>query len=320
MGNGAAFLVNSGGNDTIYGLKANDTLEIAGANYSTLLNGEDLLVKVGNAEILLKGAAKIAAKIEGTQEGNASKAVMGTAGDDTIANTVSGARIMAQGGNDSVMNTGNRVTIEGGAGEDTLSNEGTNGNLNGGNGDDAITNNAQKVTIQGGAGYDTIKNVGSGVSINGGDGNDFIENDGGEVTLSGGKGADSITSTGDTVLILGGESRDTIFSGGSNVTINANDGEDFIFISEASKMITDKHDSSKENGKFAGMTAEEIKLYRYSVFTVRVMEATFKMIEKSIALNDYDNMVNTMKKCQKIWDELDECDKLMGLADDDDDE
>ena len=257
LGSGAALINYSsgGGNDTIYGVKANDTLQIINANYSTVENGEDLEVTVGKNTILLKGGAGVGLTIGGTMEGGASKTIRGTAGDDTITNTIAGAVITALGGDDSISNIGNRVTIDGGTGKDTITNNGTNANLNGGSGDDFISNTALSVTIQGGYGYDTISNTAKNASINSGDGNDHITNSGGNVTILAGKGADSVENSGDTVLIEGGDSRDSIFSSGANVTINSGDGEDFISISGGKKLI--EYHNGDDNDTIAGISASD---------------------------------------------------------------
>ena len=46
---------NSGdGNDTVYGLKSNDTLQIYGSSYTTTRSGDDVIVNVGSGSILVK--------------------------------------------------------------------------------------------------------------------------------------------------------------------------------------------------------------------------------------------------------------------------
>lgn len=256
LGSGAALIKysNGGGNDTIYGVKENDSLQIVGANYSTVVSGDDLIVNVRSNSILLKDAANVALTIGGTIEGGTSKTVIGTAGNDTITNTVAGAMINALAGNDSITNTGNRVSVEGGAGRDTIENSGTNSTLSGGSGDDFISNTALSVTINGGAGYDTIFNSATNVSLNAGDGNDRVTNTGSKVTILLGKGADSLNNSGDSLKIEGGDSRDTIISSGANVTINGGAGDDLISIASGKKTLIEYH-SGDDNDTIAGISS-----------------------------------------------------------------
>ncbi len=257
LGSGAALIKYSsgGGNDTVFGVKENDTLQIINANYSTVQSDDDLIVNVGSGSILLKDAANITLTIGGTIEGGASKTVVGTSGKDTITNTVAGAVITALGGNDSIYNIGNRVSIDAGTGNDTVENSGTNTYINGGSGDDIINNTALTVTIAGGSGYDTITNSGTNVSINAGDANDKISNSGSRVTIIGGKGADSIFNQGDNVSISGGDSRDSIVSDGSNVTITGGDGEDIISLSSSSKNVLIQYHSGDDIDNIYGISA-----------------------------------------------------------------
>ena len=55
---------NGDGNDVIYGFEDNDTLIIGGATYSTVINGVDLIVKVGEGTITLEEAARFESRLE----------------------------------------------------------------------------------------------------------------------------------------------------------------------------------------------------------------------------------------------------------------
>ena len=57
------------GNDIIYGLKSNDTLQITGAEYSTVKSGSDLIINVGDNLIWAKNAANTNFKISGSISG-----------------------------------------------------------------------------------------------------------------------------------------------------------------------------------------------------------------------------------------------------------
>ena len=54
------------GDDSIYGFDSNDTLQISGAEYSTVFSGNDLIFKVGDGSVILKDAKDISVKIDGT--------------------------------------------------------------------------------------------------------------------------------------------------------------------------------------------------------------------------------------------------------------
>ena len=59
--NGNLYQYNSGdGNDTIVGIKANDTLQISGTTYSTAKSGSDLIVTAGSGKITVQGGANVA--------------------------------------------------------------------------------------------------------------------------------------------------------------------------------------------------------------------------------------------------------------------
>ena len=276
-GDNVIFQYTSGdGNDTIYGFRADSTLQIGGGTgtYSTQVSGADIIVKVGEGSINLRGAATLST-VNIAGEYNTS-IITGTEGDDTINNTVAGATIQAlEGnnyihntganvlinggtGNDSVENYGNSLSINGGAGadsiynvhgsnvsisggddNDSIRNGGNNVKIEGGAGDDSITNNnsSSNVTIDAGAGNDKISNSGSNVTIEAGAGNDSINNQGASVTVDGGDGADTINNYGANVTINGGAEADEIVNSGENVTIDAGDGNDYINNSGSNVMI-----------------------------------------------------------------------------------
>ena len=243
---------NGDGNDTIFGLKSSDTLQISGAKYTTTTSGDDIIIGVGNGSILVKNGNAFNFTIDGTLDGgdsgsgknisndNDSTLISGTAYDDTISNTGAyvtinagksddsihnyGSNVMIDSGdgNDRIYNDynsisgyyGNYVTINAGKGNDSILNYNTYISINGDDGNDYIYNSASNVTINAGDGNDEITNYRDSVSVNADDGNDYIYNSGSSVTIDGGTGDDSIYSyDGSNVKMYGGEGNDSIYSG-----------------------------------------------------------------------------------------------------------
>ena len=162
---------NGDGNDTIYGFKEDDTLQISGAKYTTAKSGSDLIVSVGNGKITLLDAAYVGVKIDEKWDSgdigvwidndNNNTLLNGTSYNDSIFNDGSNATIDALAGNDSIENDREFVLINGGDGNDSIYNNWGNGRrvqnttINAGAGDDFIDHkNAYNVTISAGAGND----------------------------------------------------------------------------------------------------------------------------------------------------------------------
>ena len=184
--------------------------------------------------------------------------IIGEEGNDYIYNVGAGSdvTILANGGDDTVINMCYNVSIDGGAGNDQITNRGRRNmtsivTINGGAGNDSFLNYyPNKVLFQytAGDGNDTITgfNEYSTLSIGGGtytsekSGDDLILNVGDEkITLEGAATLSNpnIIGTGETVnitnhdndtLIVSGNSNTEIENYGSNVTINAGGGNDSI--------------------------------------------------------------------------------------------
>ena len=103
---------------------------------------------------------------------------------------------------------------------------------------DTIINSGESVTISAGGGNDTIQNSGATTSIMAGIDNDTVLNEGDGVTIDGGEGNDSISNAAAEVLIYGGAGADTVtVSGGENVSVVdvsvfSGEGKDLIQIGE----------------------------------------------------------------------------------------
>ena len=241
------------GSDTVTGFKTNDTISISGGKYYAFVNGNNVIVAVGNDSItLLDAVPNLNVYIDGEINPN----VTLTEGADVYENTVEGATIAALGGNDTIDNGadmlpfiqddevfyysfsgGSYVSINGGAGDDSLFNNGNNSTITGGDGHDSIDNLGAKVSIAGGQGDDSINNYqfnsideANDVTIDGGAGNDNIYNQGSRVKIDAGDGNNRISnSEGDRSSIKSGSGNDDIRNErGSNVSIDAGDGDDTI--------------------------------------------------------------------------------------------
>ena len=162
------------------------------------------------------------------------------AANGTHNNTLDNAIITATTGNNSIQNSGNKITINGGSGNDTLTNSGTDVKINGNDGDDSVSNNGgNNVTIDGGKGKDAIFSSGSDASIFGGDGQDSIRINASatKVTVDGGNDNDDINNYSASALIIGGDGNDYLYNRGDSSTINGGIGDDEIHNFGASTSI-----------------------------------------------------------------------------------
>ena len=231
------------GNDYIKGFKSNSTLDIGGANYASIRQGDDLIIKLEDGEITLKGAAKLSTvNINGVLDeplNVTSKkdgvSLVGGVADDSINNIGSNVTVKTFGGNDTIHNfVGVSLTaIDAGAGNDYITNGGKQVTINAGDGNDSIYNgnDSSNVIIDAGNGDDFVSNSGSNVTINAGNGDDSVRNEGSNVTINAGAGDDSITNlrNGTNSLLLGGEGNDSIANGQAQATLDGGKGNDYIY-------------------------------------------------------------------------------------------
>ncbi len=167
-----------------------------------------------------------------------------------IANSVNNTLINGSGLNDTIINSGTRVTIAGLGGNDSILNDvdssvtaaSLGNSIDAGDGDDYIYNHhSYNPTISGGAGNDSILvSRGHLTYIDGGDGNDSIigfnlniESDdwamGGHATILGGAGADYINPIyANNASIDGGAGNDTLIVLGKDATVSGGAGNDRI--------------------------------------------------------------------------------------------
>lgn len=230
------------GNDFIFGFNETVTLSLAsGTRYSTVENGDNVIVSVGENNITISGAKNLSSLNIINYEtpalditGNVNDTLIsGTSGADKIINNASNVTINGLGGNDSITNNGEYGIIDGGAGQDSINNNAANVTINGAEGDDNIYNSASNVSISGSYGNDTIANSGSNVTINSGSGFDSISISGDNVLIEYPGGRDTITGFNSTsTLQIGNGSADyEVFEGLKNILVFTD--EDYVILENA---------------------------------------------------------------------------------------
>ncbi len=224
------------GNDWIYGLTAEDTLRITGATTATTIaSGNHLVVNVNGSNVItIDGGKGKSFKIEGLKQGTSvnDKLVSLSSGNDKYQNTVSGATIYGNAGNDSLGNSAaDSVTMSGGAGNDTITNKWNSGgnhvSMSGDAGNDYIYDDyGWYNTLNGGADNDILITYrGKYNWIFGGAGNDKLFGEAGNDTLAGGAGNDTLEGgAGNDVFVYGnGEGKDVIadYAAGDKIKITS---------------------------------------------------------------------------------------------------
>ena len=128
------------GNDLIDGFNSTSTLIIGGGSgtYAQYERDSDILLRVGNGFVTLRGAANLDALNVKGQNTN-SKLIAGTANADTINNPLSNVTIMAYAGDDVIINSGSDVSINGGADNDSIKLNGARATVNVSAGNDTIS-------------------------------------------------------------------------------------------------------------------------------------------------------------------------------------
>ena len=206
------------GNDSIFGFNETTKLSLSsGAEFSSQVSGDDVIVSVGSNEITIAGGANLSTLNITNEE---TKPL-------NISNTTRNTLITGTGLADTIQNSGANVSVKSLSGDDSITSSGANSSINAGAGNDTITNSGENSTLIGEHGDDKISNTADDVSISGGYGNDSIENSGSNVTISGGSGYNYTSNTGDNVLINFGGGLDTIagFSENSTLSVSSADYE-----------------------------------------------------------------------------------------------
>ena len=176
------------GKDTIENFTEGDTINItSGKVDSSVTSGTDVILNVGKGSITLKDAIgsvrKFNLKIGTAAAVETPITITGTAKADEIVNDASVYSIQALGGNDTIENYADSVTVEAGAGKDYIFNSGSKVQIFGDADNDTVESFGDSVTVDGGAGADYIYSDGNNASVGGGAGNDTLEIIGASITV-----------------------------------------------------------------------------------------------------------------------------------------
>lgn len=233
-----------GNNSSIFGGAGDDRL----TNYATKAQifGEDdddaitnygLRAKVyGDAgdDYIFNGMATVEVKMPGIDKKGIANVsgygaqLAGGSGNDSIENEANFAIIYGEKGADSIVNSGENVSVFGGADNDYVNNEGEGSYISLDKGNDSFENSAESVTVLGGAGADSFYNMGDSSKIFGNAGNDEIMNFGDFSYLSGDKNNDTIYSCGEADSLDGGAGKDYLYNEGVNAYIFGGASNDTI--------------------------------------------------------------------------------------------
>ena len=213
---GILYQYNSGdGNDTIYGLNSDDTLQISGAKYSTVKSGNDIKISVGSGSILAKNTSKIDFKIVGTLEGGSNTLPAGI----SVKNSVVTASTLFSGSKIDLSDYSGATKVNAAALSKNVSIVGTAAanSLKGGKGND---------TIFGGAGNDTVSLGGGNDIYIYSSGNDYIQDytaGKDKIKLSSGSISSASLSSSNVILNITTGGKITV-KGGKNKNITVIDG------------------------------------------------------------------------------------------------
>ena len=210
------------GNWLIRNFKDNDTLKIYGNTYTTQTRGKNVILKIGNGTVTLKGAKDKEINI---------------CVENYFQNYCDRVTLYAGEGDDTLYNRGETVSILSGASD--VYNAVREDDDETSNGVVYVYNDGDyEDLIYGFKDTDTL-NIGSGTYSTQKSGEDIIVSVGkGKITLKGAKdkkinirndeGDETIQSFGHYSTICGGEGKDSIWNYGNDVLIDAGDGGDYI--------------------------------------------------------------------------------------------
>jgi len=283
---------NGDGADVIEGFTKYDKIEISGGSYSSVISGNDIILKIGNGSITLKDAKDIEElNIEGTFDstsGGTSDTVK------TIYNTKSDTLISGTNGNDTIISAQYddaqvlyRNTIHGGKGNDNIRVYLSSLNaVYGDDGNDSIYADINDdITISGGNGNDTLVIEGANDPVvNGGKGNDLV-------TLRASNSLYQYASGDGNDTIYGLDSNDTVkISGGKYSTVKS--GADLkVSVGSGSILLKDVANSAvKFDGTLEGGGSSNETLPAGISIKNSLLTASTKFSGNEINLRDYPNV------------------------------
>ena len=255
---------------------------LTGDTYIKSFDGTAANVITGSYKLYVDGTA-----LSGTTESEEESALI-------INNTTNATLITGTALADSIINSGENVTINALCEADTIENSGANVSINAGDGDDSIQNSDDSVTIIAGDGNDSIYHYyGRYASIDAGAGDDTIYNWlSSNVTIEAGAGNDYMENNGTDVVINGGAGDDTLYNnsdGGKTLTGGA--GSDLFIFNYGSYIIVYDTDTITDYEE-----ADTIKFENFAVSKVSTTSAgnvIFKAGDHKLVVNNAADKVVT---------------------------
>ena len=249
----AHMFLGAGGNDSLFGGAAADTLDggdgndtLAGGTGANLLSGG-----LGNDTILGGTGADTVDAGDGNDTISGAgglDSLMGGLGNDTILGSTGADTIDGGDGNDTIAGGTGLDSLLGGAGNDSIIGTASAETISGGDGDDAISSVGGADNVTGGLGNDSLLGSAAAETLSGDDGNDTITGGGGLDSLTGGLGNDSFTGGAAADTITGGAGNDTISTGGGADSVSGDAGDDSIFGTAAAETLTGGDGNDSING------------------------------------------------------------------------
>ncbi len=233
------------GDDTVYGFGMFDTLKIAENEISSYYRfGNDYIVEVGTGSITFKN---IGDELIRLHDSDNNMRLLNYAG---IYNGMSTTAVEGTSSSDTIINFGDKVTVNAGAGNDSIHNRYSwNNTIDAGDGNDIILNDGYHTDINAGDGDDSVCDFGrAGLTINGGKGNDFISlagyNYDNLIKYAEGDGNDTVYGFNvlDTLKIISGEIGSHYKSGNDYIVEVGNGSITFKDIGDGFIRVRDSND------------------------------------------------------------------------------
>lgn len=228
-------LIGGSGNDDLTGNSGTNTLDGG--------PGDDVLDGAGGADVLEGGAGSdtadyasrtvaITADADGVNDDGASnerddvrpsveRILGGSAGD-----TLTGATLVGNGGNDRLTGTSGDDALTGGSGDDTLTGAAGDDTLDAGDGNDTLTGGDGHDVLTAGSGTDKAYGDAGDDRLAGGDGTDTLEGGTGDDTLDGGAANDTLKGGDGQDALRGAAGDDQAWGGSGDDTLTLDEGND----------------------------------------------------------------------------------------------
>ena len=271
-GNGREALLlykNGDGNDSIEGFNETSTLSISGATFSTTTSGNDIIVTVGDDEILLVGAADLS--------------TVNIVGEKILSVTDKTKSPVVADADVKIINAAKRTTAV------KITGNALNNSIVGGSGKDYLLGGKGNDTLNGGAGNDTLK---------GGAGNDVFIYTAGNDIISDWAAGDKI-SVGSAISNVSLKGSDVVFTVGKN-TLTVKNGEDkkLAIINSKGKEYTTVISGAKTLS-ITNKTTSPVTL----AADVGTADASKRTAAVKIVGNKLDNMILGGSKADTIFGE-----------------